>query len=196
MYRFIETICIENGVAQNLFRHELRLNATRRDFFGNLTDLHLKEYISPPQTGTERIRCRVTYAQDILSIEYVPYQARPVHTLKIIEDETTDYRYKYADRSALDALFARRGTADDILIVRNGFLTDTAIANIALWDGFHWYTPAQPLLKGTRRAALLDAGILTEQDIPALKIREYQKIRLFNAMLPFGEIELPCTHIE
>ena len=61
---------------------------------------------------------------------------------------------------------------------------------------FHWYTPAQPLLKGTRRAALLDAGILTEQDIPALKIREYQKIRLFNAMLPFGKIELPCTHIE
>ena len=165
MYRFIETICIENGVAQNLFRHELRLNATRRDFFGNLTDLHLKDYISPPQTGTERIRCRVTYTQDILSVEYFPYQARPVHTLKIIEDETTDYRYKYADRSALDALFARRGTA-------------------------------QPLLKGTRRAALLDAGILTEQDIPALKIREYQKIRLFNAMLPFGEIELPCTHIE
>ena len=196
MCRFIETICLEAGEARHLSRHDFRMNATRKEFFGNVPDAQLKDYIVPPQIDGGRISCRVTYAQDILSVEYFPYQARPVHTLKIIEDETTDYRYKYADRSALDALFARRGTADNILIVRNGFLTDTAIANIALWDGFHWYTPAQPLLKGTRRAALLDAGILTEQDIPALKIREYQKIRLFNAMLPFGEIELPCTHIE
>lgn len=82
------------------------------------------------------------------------------------------------------------------LIVRNGLLTDTSIANIALWNGLHWYTPAHPLLKGTHRARLLDEGILTERDIPVEEIKQYQKICLFNAMLHFGEMELPCTQIE
>ena len=96
----------------------------------------------------------------------------------------------------LDSLFTRRGEADDILIVRNGLLTDTSIANIALWDGRQWHTPTRPLLKGTRRAELLDNGILTEHDIPVEKIWTYRKIRLFNAMLHFGEIELPCADIQ
>ena len=78
----------------------------------------------------------------------------------------------------------------------NGLLTDTSIANIALWDGRQWHTPARPLLKGTRRAELLDNGILTEHDIPVEKIWTYRKIRLFNAMLHFGEIELPCADIQ
>ena len=196
MCRFIETICLEAGKARHLSRHDFRMNATRKKFFGNVPDVQLKDYIVPLQTDGGRIRCRVTYAQDILDIEYFPYRIRPVHTLKLIEGSTTDYRYKYADRSALDALFAQRGKADDILIVRNGLLTDTSIANIALWDGLHWYTPAHPLLKGTHRARLLYEGILTERDIPVEEIKQYQKICLFNAMLHFGEMELPCTQIE
>jgi len=197
MCRFIETICLEAGEARHLSHHDFRMNATRKEFFGNVPDVQLKDYIVfSSQTDEGRIRCRVTYARDILDIEYFPYRIRPVHTLKLIEGSTTDYRYKYADRSALDALFAQRGEADDILIVRNSLLTDTSIANIALWDGLHWYTPAHPLLKGTHRARLLDEGILTERDISVEEIKQYQKICLFNAMLHFGEIELPCTQIE
>ena len=172
------------------------MNHPDNNFSNHVPELHLCYSLIPPQTDEGRIRCRVTYAQDILDIEYFPYRIRPVHTLKLIEGSTADYQYKYADRSALDALFAQRGKADDILIVRNGLLTDTSIANIALWDGLHWYTPAHPLLKGTHRARVLDEGILTERDIPVEEIKQYQKICLSNAMLHFGEMELPCTQIE
>ena len=46
--------------------------------------------------------------------------------------DTIDYTYKSAHREELNALYAQKGMADDILIVRNGYLTDTSISNIAL----------------------------------------------------------------
>lgn len=196
MYLFIETICIEDGKISNLPRHQQRVDATRRRFFGQLPQMNLEEHIRNTGCGNGRIRCRVTYGTDIENIEYFPYNIRNVETLKPVECDSIEYSYKYADRSSLDALFAGRGEADDILIVRNGLLTDTSIANIALWNGRQWHTPASPLLKGTRRAELLDNGILTEHDIPVEKIWTYRKIRLFNAMLHFGEIELSCTDIQ
>lgn len=196
MCRFIETICIEDGRILNLLRHQQRMNATRNYFFGPLPELQLAEYIHPVDYGgSGRIRCRVTYGQDLLNVKYLTYQIRPVNTLKLVEGNSTDYSYKYADRSALETLFAQRGDADDVLITRNGLLTDTSIANIALWDGKHWYTPALPLLAGTHRAELLDRGFLIERDIPAKMVGQYKKVRLFNAMLHFGEMELPCTNI-
>lgn len=195
MCRFIETICIENGQVLNLPRHQQRMNATRTCFFGPLPALRLEDYIRQPNNENGRIRCRVTYGQEVLDVAYFTYQVRPIQSLKLVEGDETDYRYKYADRSVLEALFAQRGEADDILIVRDGFVTDISIANIALWDGERWYTPARPLLPGTRRAELLEQGILTEKDIPVDTIWQYQKVSLLNAMLHFGEIELPCTRI-
>lgn len=107
-----------------------------------------------------------------------------------------DYACKSTDRSALNRLFARRGVYDDILIVRRHLLTDTSIANIALFDGSHWHTPQHPLLKGTKRAELLDKGILTEKDIRTEELPAYSTVRLFNAMIDWGEVELPadCLH--
>ena len=64
----------------------------------------------------------------------------------------------------LNSLFQIRQDKDDILIVKNGLLTDTSIANIALYDGNDWYTPLHPLLKGTKRAELLDKGVLKEKN--------------------------------
>ena len=49
----------------------------------------------------------------------------------MVDCDEADYRYKSADRSLLDRLFALRGAADDVLIVRRGLITDTSIANVA-----------------------------------------------------------------
>lgn len=72
--------------------------------------------------------------------------------------DTIDYRYKSTDRKELEALYALRGNQDDVLIVRNNLLTDTSIANVALEKEGVWYTPRTPLLKGTKRALLLEQG--------------------------------------
>ncbi len=80
---------------------------------------------------------------------------------------------------------------DDILLVKEGLITDTTIANIAFYDGNSWYTPQHPLLKGTKRAQLLDQGLLLEKDLKPEDLSSFIAIRLFNAMIDWGELELP-----
>lgn len=194
MSPFIETIRIENGAIYNLPYHNERLNRTRREWLQVSSSLDLADYIRP-ETCPGRIKCRVEYYSEIDKVEYAAYHIRPVSSLQLIGDDKMDYHYKSTDRSRLNDLFGQRATADDILIVRNGFLTDTSICNIALWDGKAWKTPHDPLLAGTKRASLLDAGSILSAEIRLSDLNRYSHIRLFNAMIEFGEIEFPIRHI-
>src|SRR5699024_9151531 len=137
----------------------------------------------------------VIYNEIIESIEFIPYEKREVNSLKLIE-ANIDYHYKYEKRPELNTLFQQKKKCDDILITQNGFLTDTSIANIALLKEGIWYTPKSPLLKGTKRAALLHHGLIVEADIHQDELQNYEKARLFNAMIEFGEIEFPTKNIQ
>lgn len=192
MCLFIETIRIENGQICNLNYHTDRFNRTRAAFLKEVVPINLSEFISPPElSGIQK--CRIVYGKRIEEITYASYQVREVSSLRLIADDLIDYTYKKADRKELNSLFSQRGTADDILVVKNGFLTDTSIANIALYEGNTWYTPAHPLLKGTRRAELLEKRLIVEKDIPLLKIKDYSHIMLFNAMIDWEQIIFPIN---
>ncbi len=192
---FVETICVEQGKALNLSYHNERMNRTRKFFWNDVTeDLRLEAWIHPEKYEI-CTRCRVVYGKEIKFVEYFPYQLREVNSLQLVVDDDIDYSYKWTDRSPLSRLFAERGNADDVLIVRKNLITDTSIANVALCDGEVWYTPKQPLLKGTRRQRLLDERKIQELDIQVSDLSHFQKIRLFNAMIPFGRIEFDTANI-
>lgn len=194
MCRFIETLCIEQGEIKNAECHNRRMNETRHRFWGEVPLLRVEEFVSP-QGCMPRTRCRLTYGREVESVEYFPYRLRRVESLRLVDGGEVDYRFKWADRSALDRLFARRGEADEVLIVRHGLLTDTSIANIALWNGREWHTPSAPLLRGTHRRRLLEEGVIHEHPIEPACLSDYSCIRLFNAMIHFGEVELPVANI-
>lgn len=196
MCRFIETIRVENGKARNLPYHEQRLNGTRAHFWPGSPVVQLAECLpAVPANGIQKLR--IVYGADgIEEATCTPYTLRPVRSLALMQADDMDYAYKSTDRTALNRLFARRGPYDDILIVRRHLLTDTSIANIALFDGKHWHTPRYPLLKGTKRAKLLDKGILTEKDIRTEDLPSYSTIRLFNAMIDWGELELSTGSLQ
>ena len=165
MYQFIETIRIEKGNACNLFYHNRRLNEVRRYFRPECAPLQLEDYLhlSADMNG---VKCRVVYTEEgITEVSYSLYEMRLVRSLRMVCSDTIDYSFKSTDRRKLNSLFQIRQDKDDILIVKNGLLTDTSIANIALYDGNDWYTPLHPLLKGTKRAELLDKGVLKEKEI-------------------------------
>ncbi|MDE6801062.1 MAG: aminotransferase class IV family protein [Phocaeicola sp.] len=190
MCPFIETIRIEQGKACNLSYHNERLNDTRHHFWSGCHDIKLDEYLKlTPEM--DRMKCRVIYdGSGIKEISYAAYRMRPVHSLRLVYSDDIDYTYKSMDREVLNTLFACRGERDDILIVRRGLLTDTSIANIALFDGKEWHTPRSPLLRGTCRAALMDNGIIKEKDIRPEELSSYSFVRLFNAMIKWGALEL------
>ena len=196
MCRFIETIRVDCGEVRNTAYHERRMNDTRTHFWPESPALQLAGYL-PAIPGSGVHKLRIVYGQNgIEEVTCTPYTLRPVRSLALIQADDIDYACKSTDRSALNRLFARRGAYDDILIVRRHLLTDTSIANIALFDGKHWHTPQSPLLKGTKRAELLDKGILSERKIHVEDIPSYSTVRLFNAMIDWGELELPavCLH--
>lgn len=192
MCPFIETIRIENGVIDNINYHNERLNRTRASFWKVTEWLDLSDYIRPP-SGKGIIKCRVVYEDTIRNISYDPYLMREVKTLRIVVSDTIDYAHKSSRREVLNDLFACRGEADEVLIVKNSLLTDTSIANIALYDGHSWHTPAHPLLRGTRRAELLDRGVIIEENIHLSRLYDYSAIALFNAMIDFGKIVIPVN---
>jgi 4-amino-4-deoxychorismate lyase len=143
---------------------------------------------------TKRYKVHLEYdSSGFHFLSVLPYRCRPINTLRLVEGGDIDYSYKYADRSSLNALLAERGTCDEILIVKDGLLTDTSFTNIALFDGCHWLTPRRPLLAGTHRQRLLARGIISEADIRAADIQQFFRIRLFNAMVDWGEWDLPVT---
>lgn len=194
---FLETIKLEGGFFSALAFHQTRMDETRAAFFDNPEALSLPLALmkagSIPPKGLYRVR--VIYSEIIESIEFIPYEKREVNSLKLIE-ANIDYRYKYEKRPELNTLFQQKKKCDDILITQNGFLTDTSIANIALLKEGIWYTPKSPILKGTKRAALLHHGLIVEADIHQDDLLSYEKVRLFNAMIEFGEIEFPAKNIQ
>lgn len=175
MCRFIETVCIEAGSALRLDYHNRRLNTTRREVWGDVPELRIEQHIKTDGL-VERTRLRIEYDTEIRKVEYIPYHLRPVSSLRLVEmPDDADYHLKYADRAVLNALFEHRDGADDVLAVRDGFITDTSIANVALWDGEQWYTPSRPLLKGTHRQFLLDNGMIAEREIKTDELSRYTK---------------------
>lgn len=181
-----ETIRCEDGVAAHLDYHQKRL-ASSLQCLGSKTPFDLQALITPPKIGV--YRCRFIYDADSYRIEFHPYASSKITSLRLVVDNTVHYPLKYTHRDALTSLFERRDACDDVLIVKEGILKDTTIANIALHIEGQWLTPKIPLLYGTTRARLIDEGLLIPAVLTPDDIPNARKVAIMNAMVGFVEIE-------
>ena len=175
MSLLLETIKIENGQIRNLEWHNKRFNASRKALLGISEYIDLESVIKvPDDLGNGIYRCRLLYGREIEEVQFHPHLYRTVRSLKMIQCNDIEYEYKFADRRKFEDLYELRESCDEILIIKNGFITDTSISNVvfSLSDGW-WLTPHRPLLKGTMRAYLLETGQIAEavlgvEDLPLL----------------------------
>ena len=186
MCQYVETMCAVNGIIELIDYHNERLNRTRHELFG-CNDIIVLNDIIHPDNSVGCLKVRVVYdASGVTEVSYSPYTPKKIHYLRIVTDDDIDYRYKSTNRTRLQSLASMKGDCDEVLIVRNGLITDTSYTNVAVNINDEWYTPRLPLLKGTRRASLLDKGIIKEKDIYVSDINEKSEIMLFNGMMDFG----------
>lgn len=179
---FFETIKCNDYEVLNLSFHEKRVART----IG--LNLNLQDYIYPP--SNEFLRCKLLYDESgVLNIDYFPYKKRDIKSFKIVYNDEISYSKKSLDRSFIDSLFEKKENADEIIIIKNGFITDTSIANIAVYNGTNWITPKKPLLLGTTRDRLLEEGKIIEKDIDEKMLKSAKKIALMNAMIDFDVLE-------
>lgn len=187
----IESICIKDQVIQLLDYHNRRANLARLELFKRTDTLDFSTVIDVSEAKDKIVKCRIVYGDKVESIEYQPYELKAIRRLKVIEiDDTYNYDYKYLDRGQLDAYFSQRGGADDMIMIQNGLVTDSYYGNLAFLKCGTWYTPEKPLLKGTKRARLLDKKQMVAAQIKKEEISTYDSVRIFNAMIEFGEIEI------
>lgn len=191
MCHLIETIRIENKKLYNLGYHNKRMNNSRKAIFNIYDELNLADYIKIPENiSSQRLLCRVVYSDKIHSIKISEYKAREISTIKIVCDDSISYNFKFENRKQLENLFMQKENCDEILIIKNGCVSDTSIHNIIFFNGEKWLTPSTPLLRGTTITRLLDEKKIKERKIKIDDIKYYEKIMLVNAMNDFGKIIL------
>lgn len=207
MSQLVESLMVKNGWFYNLVLHEERMNSAMAKVYGSTEFIELEDLLYTKLTQwikangedavTGKLKCRVLYEREIIDVEFAPYVMRSIKSLKIVNDNSIDYSIKTADRSALNKLYEQRGDCDDILIIKNGLVSDAWAANVLFFDGNEWFTPRKPLLEGTKRRLLLNLEMINEADIRVDDIKNYQKIRLVNAMIDFDdEIDVEIENVK
>lgn len=192
---FLETICIQQGEIKNREGHEHRMRQTAAHFGFKTPQLPNLCKLLPEELREEKVKCRVIYREEIEEITFERYLPKRIESLKLME-ATVDYPFKFADRSPLNVLLAKKGDCDEILITRDGFISDTSFSNVVFSKGKKFYTPENPLLNGTKRQLLLRKGVICEKKIHQDDLREYDRIYLINAMLDLEDgVSLPVEAI-
>ena len=205
MPRFIDTIKLADGHYELIDRHNKRINNTINHFFGFNPGIDLNLFLPKPgkyKSGT--YKCRLTYSNRIESIEISPYIKRTIKKLKIIDLDAPDisieykslnYEFKYKDRTLINSFLTGIDDLSDILIIKDGLLTDTSFSNIILFDGEKWITPDTYLLNGVKRRHLLENNEIIEKKVSVEDIGRFQKISLINAMLDPEDIAIDICNI-
>lgn len=196
MSRLLESIKLLDGKFYHLGAHEQRMRRSLLALYGTNSTPGLEQYLHEmpfPQKGL--YKCRVVYDRLSRDATFIPYVPRAISRVKVVEDNAIAYAHKFVDRDAIDRLFFRRGDCDDVLIVRNGKVTDCSFSNIVFRKGGKWFTPDTPLLEGTTRQRLLDEKFIQSREIRIGDIRSFDTFRIINAMLEFESPEIEVSAI-
>lgn len=193
--RFIETIRLQGGVLHHLPLHQARVDGTLAQHA--LPTLDLKEVLAgvESQYSDGLYKCRVLYGGNDPEVEVRPYSPLVRRCVSIVNTDM-DYSYKYADRTRLDALLRSAGS-DDVILVKDGLVTDSAIANLVFESSSGLFTPRVPLLAGVQREHLLQQHQIRLADIRVEELGRYEYVHFINAMVPLRTIApFPIRRLE
>lgn len=187
MCRLIESIKVFDKKLFNIEYHNKRMNNSRRILFNCNDEIDLSTIIKIPENLDNRLyKCRLIYSKEIESIEFIPYVKKNINTIKIVENNFIDYTHKFENRDELNKMLLE-SNADEIIIIKNNFITDASFANIVFSDGIIFVTPSTPLLKGTKREKLLNEGIIREEELRKNDITKFKFFYLINSMLEIDD---------
>ena len=180
----------------NIQWHNKRCNESRKAIFKSSDFINLRSFINIPQSCKKGLfKCKITYNSTIQSVEFTPYQIRTIRQVSLINVIETDYNHKFLNRETLRKYREKYSDFDEIIMVKNGLVTDSYYYNIVLEKDGILTTPMAPILKGVQRQKLLDKKLLTPIDINPQALYEADCIYLINALSPIGSIKLDSSAI-
>jgi 4-amino-4-deoxychorismate lyase len=195
----LETIKLFNGGYFNLSYHEERIKWAYRELYHSKPNFNLEEIlpIDPPKKGLFRVR--LLYPGDpIPSVEIIPYTFPKLDTLLLLEDTGIRYNHKYLDREAFADLkgMAIEAGCSDFLLINDGYITDTSIANVVFENKYGFFVSDKFLLPGTKREFLIAKKAVQEIPIRPEDLYKYKKLYLINALIDIeDDISIPIDKI-
>lgn len=190
-FPFFESIRLKDGVFGLLPLHQARMQRTQAAHFALQAPIGLETFLQGqafPRQGL--FKCRIAYGLALDRPEFIPYHKKDIRSLRLIDAGDLDYRFKSNDRSAIDALLAQKQDCDDVLMVKNGLITDSSYCNIVFYSNQGWFTPDMPLLPGVQREQLLRNYRIRPRRIRPEDLTNYLSYKLINAMMPFDEADI------
>ena len=188
MFPLFESIKIENGKIFLTESHQKRINKTFDKFYKKENPWELKQIFSKinvPQNGLYKMK--FNYSEKKYKIEFKKYLLKKIVKIKCYEINDFTYSFKFSDRRKIEYFYTKKLDCQDILMIKNGYLTDTSYCNIILFDGFSWFTPEKPLLEGVQREKLLESKMISKTKIKLNEINDFKQFKLINAMIKFED---------
>ena len=188
MFRFIESIKIEDKKIFLLDYHQKRVNETFAQFGKeNPIDL-LKIFKNLEHDEDGLFKLRIVYDLDRkFSTQFIPYAISEIYDFQLVVNNTIDYSFKYENRGEID-LMKQKAKAEEIIIIKNNRITDSSFSNLLFLKSKTWYTPTSFLLNGVQRQNLLKTKKIKEAEITVQNLNEFSHFQLLNSMNDFDDM--------
>ena len=184
MSQFFESIRVKDGIAENLGFHQLRVNKTLDAFNASNHSIVLASIVHQlilPAEGLFKLRVSYDLNGNHQS-SFTAYQYKQIQNFALVDIKGQGYDYKFSNRDWINEALALSGK-DEIMMHDGGLIKDCSYTNIVFYDGVNWFTPAAPLLEGTKRAKLINEGIIQPKALYVQDIPGFKKFKCINAMM-------------
>jgi 4-amino-4-deoxychorismate lyase len=196
MCLLLESIRVENKVAEALEYHQDRVDAARKTLFGNVPKLDLYNLIESQEIQDDGLfKCRIVYGLKVEDIQFIPYKIKKIKSVKLVETGAFSYNCKFLDRSFFEKLILQNTDYDELVLMRNGEITDSCFSNLVFFNGDKWLTPCRPLLEGTRRRRLIDQKRIFPASIVESNLKDFRIISFINSMLDLGDLTIDVSAV-
>jgi len=199
IFPFFETIRVQDGFIEGFGRHLSRMRQTCQHSFGVFHHENIISGIAVPQKHIAGlVKLNIFYNRDSFEVRFSPYTPMPIQNIVVVECRPDfDYSYKFTNREYLNELLSSVPGADEIIIIKNGHVTDTSKANIVFEKDHKYYTPDTCLLNGTMRQHLIRSKRIFEKAMRAEDVFSYEKMYFINALNPLETaMALSCKMVE
>lgn len=196
MYRFIESIKIEDQKPYLLDLHQQRMNDTFRHFGKDSVMDIATMYQNLEHDEDGLYKWRILYDLDgNFESKLIPYAISEIENFELVVADDLDYSFKYEDRKELEKMKSK-SRCEEIMIVKNGYIADTSYSNVLFLKNKNWFTPSTYLLNGVQRQHLLKNKKIKEAEISLSTLKEYSHFQLINALNDFDDMFVyPITAI-
>ena len=188
MYRFIESIKVEDQKIFLLDLHQKRINETFKHF-GKEGSVDLQKIFKDLQHDEDGLyKLRIAYdLEKNFRTQFIPYAIPEIDDFQLVENNCYDYPFKFEDRKEFEKM-KTKAKAEEIIIVKNNHITDTSFTNLLFLKGKEWFTPSTFLLNGVQRQHLLKNKKIKEADINLQNLRNFSHFQMINALNDFDDM--------